>query len=285
VTREVLTGPPLPPGARPKVLLSWSTGKDCAWTLHVLRTGGRVDVVGLLTTINDTVNRVSMHAVRVDVAAAVAAGVGLPVWEVRLPSPCSNELYEARMAAVLVRAQEEGIRYVAFGDIHLADVRAYRLQKMAAGPVQPLFPIWSSAAGAPALARRMLDGGIRAVLTCVDLKVLPASFVGRRFDDALLADLPPGVCPLGENGEFHTLCVGGPHFHYRTEGVSGDGGCPGACGRGCTACGIRVKVLTDEPVLRDGLAFVDAVLAETEMDNLKGGGGGVVELASPTATA
>ena len=197
---------------RPKVLLSWSSGKDSAWTLHVLRLGGDVEVVGLLTTFNEAADRVAMHGVRRELVEAQAAAAGLPLWPVALPWPCCNDAYERCMAAALRRACGQGIAGVAFGDLFLEDVRAYRVRQLEGTGLQPLFPLWGSAADTPGLARDMLAAGLRAVLTCVDLQQLGEEFAGRPFDSALLRDLPPGADPCGERGEFHTFCYAGPMF-------------------------------------------------------------------------
>ncbi|MDR3683406.1 MAG: hypothetical protein P4L11_06735, partial [Geothrix sp.] len=185
---------------RTKALLSWSSGKDAAWALHALRCGGEVEVVGLLTTTNETFDRVAMHGVRRALVEAQAEAAGLPLWNVPLPWPCSNEAYEARMAEACARAVAEGIGAVAFGDLFLEDVRDYRIQKLAGSGLTPLFPIWNP--DTAALARDMVAAGLRATLVCVDPRVLEAPFAGRDFDAALLADLPPGVDPCGERGEF-----------------------------------------------------------------------------------
>ncbi len=216
-----------------RVLLSWSSGKDSAWTLHVLRQQLNVDVVGLLTTFNETAGRVAMHAVRRGLVEAQALATGLPLWPVLLPWPCSNAEYEQRMSAVIDRAREDGITHVAFGDLFLEDVRDYRIRQLSGTGVAPLFPLWGSPADTPDLARRMLDGGLRAVLTCVDPRQLPEPFVGRPYDAALLADLPPGVDPCGERGEFHTFCSGGPMF------------------------AVEIVVEVGETVSRDGFCFAD----------------------------
>jgi uncharacterized protein (TIGR00290 family) len=201
------------PPARPRALLAWSSGKDSAWTLHVLRQQGEVDVVGLLTTVNQPFDRVAMHAVRRELLAAQAGAAGLPLYTVEIPYPCSNAEYETAMAAAMARARGDGITAVAFGDLFLADVRRYREDRLRGSGIAPLFPIW----GFPTdvLARRMVDGGLRARLTCVDPKQLPAGFAGRDFDGALLDDLArlhPGVDPCGERGEFHSFAYAGPMF-------------------------------------------------------------------------
>ena len=197
---------------RPRALLSWSSGKDSAFALSVLRERGDVDVVGLVTTFNAAADRVAMHGVRRDLVDAQARSAGLPLWPVPLPSPCSNEAYEERMRAVVTRARAEGIEAFAFGDLHLADIRAYRERQLAGTGLAPLFPLWGSSADTPALARAMLAAGVRAILTCVDPRQLAAEFVGCQLDAALLAALPPTVDPCGERGEFHTFCWDAPAF-------------------------------------------------------------------------
>lgn len=197
---------------RPRVLLAWSSGKDSAWALHVLRQRGDVDVLGLVTTFNEAAGRVAMHAVRRDLVEAQAAAAGLPLWPVMLPWPCPNGAYEAAMHTALAEARRQGVTHMAFGDLFLEDVRDYRVKLLAGTGVEPLFPIWGTPADTPALARRMLAAGLKAVLTCVDPRHLDERFIGRMFDDALLAELPPGVDPCGERGEFHTFCFDGPMF-------------------------------------------------------------------------
>lgn len=213
-----------------RVLLSWSSGKDSAWALHVLRQQPDLEVVGLLTTLNEAADRVAMHAVRRELVEAQAAAAGLPLWPVLLPWPCSNEDYERRMSAVIHKAKQAGITHTAFGDLYLEDVRAYRIRQLAGTGIEPLFPLWGSADETPVLAVRMLEAGLKAVLTCVDPKQLAASFVGRWYDPALLADLPAAVDPCGEHGEFHTFCFDGPMFSHPIpirvgEIVSRDGFC------------------------------------------------------------
>lgn len=213
-----------------RVLLSWSSGKDSAWALHVLRHYPGVEVVGLLTTFNEVADRVAMHAVRRSLVDAQAAATGLPLWAVHLPSPCSNVAYEERMGGAIRRARQEGVTHLAFGDLFLEDVRDYRIRQLSGTGIEPLFPLWCTPADTRELGNRMLDAGVRAVLTCVDPKQLPESFVGRSYDAGLLADLPPGVDPCGERGEFHTFCFGGPMFAFELaveagETVSHDGFC------------------------------------------------------------
>jgi uncharacterized protein (TIGR00290 family) len=198
--------------SRPKALLSWSSGKDAAWALHALRQAAEVEVVGLLTTTNQAFERVAMHGVREALLEAQAEAAGLPLWKVPLPWPCSNEAYQARMAAVCAEAATQGVEVMAFGDLFLEDVRDYRIQNLAGTGLKPHFPIWNpDTAG---LARDMVDAGLKASLVCVDPRVLDAGFAGRTFDATLLADLPPGVDPCGERGEFHTFAWDGPMFQH-----------------------------------------------------------------------
>ena len=218
-----------------RVLLSWSSGKDSAWALHVLRQQQGQEVMGLLTTFNEAAGRVAMHAVRRALVEAQAAAAGLPLWPVPLPSPCSNAEYEEGMRAVIGRAREGGVTHVGFGDLFLEDVREYRIRMLSQTGIEPLFPLWSSPAGTPALARRMLTDGLRAVLTCVDPKQLSETFAGRAYDAALLSDLPPAVDPCGERGEFHTFCFDGPMFVN------------------------EIDVHVGETVSRDGFCFTDLV--------------------------
>ena len=205
-----------------RVLLSWSSGKDSAWALHRLRLEADVDVVGLLTTFNQAAERVAMHAVRQTLVEAQAAAAGVPLWPVALPWPCSNEQYAAIMTEVVARAGAAGITHMAFGDLFLEDIRAYRETQLAGTGITPLFPLWGRREDTPALAREMLAGGVRAVLTCVDPAQLPAPFCGREYDARLLDELPAEVDPCGENGEFHTFAVAGPMFAREIGVTVGD---------------------------------------------------------------
>ena len=193
-----------------RTLLSWSSGKDSAWTLHTLRQQDEHEAVGLLTTINAAFDRVAMHGTRASVLRAQAAAAGLPLTEVPLPWPCSNELYEAAMRDACAAAVRDGIEAMAFGDLYLEDVRRYRVERLAGTGITPIFPLWGRETHA--LVREMLDGGLRARITCVDPRKLPASFAGRELDASLLAELPPGTDPCAENGEFHTCAYAGPMF-------------------------------------------------------------------------
>ena len=193
-----------------KILLSWSSGKDSAWALHMLNLQHPGAVQALLTTVNEAVDRVAMHAVRRDVLEAQAHAAGLPLIVVPIPHPCPNEIYEARMKVAVEEAVASGFTHVAFGDLFLEDVRRYRIERLAGSGLEPLFPVW----GIPTdhLAGEMVSGGLRARVACVDTRILDASFVGREFDRILLEDLPSGIDPCGENGEFHTCVYAGPMF-------------------------------------------------------------------------
>lgn len=193
-----------------RTLLSWSSGKDSAWMLHRLRDDPEVEIVGLLTTLNSDADRVAMHAVRRELLRMQADAAGLPVREIELPWPCTNEDYERIMGEATSRAKSDGVTHIAFGDLFLEDVRKYREDNLKGTGVEPLFPLWGS--DTTHLAAEMVRGGLRAYLTCVDPKQLGADFAGREYGAKLLDDLPPGVDPCGENGEFHTFVFEGPMF-------------------------------------------------------------------------
>jgi uncharacterized protein (TIGR00290 family) len=193
-----------------RTLLSWSSGKDSAWTLHTLRQQGGYDVVGLVTTVNRAFDRVAMHGTRASVLRAQAAAAGLPLIELPLPWPCSNQQYEAAMRDACAAARRDDIEAMAFGDLYLEDVRRYREERLTGTGITPVFPLWGRETGA--LVGQMLDGGLRARITCVDPRKLPPSFAGRELDESLLAELPPGTDPCAENGEFHTCAYAGPMF-------------------------------------------------------------------------
>ena len=190
-----------------KGLVAWSGGKDAAWALHLARQQD-VEVAALLTT--TAAGRVAMHEVRGALVEAQAAAAGLPLWTIPLPWPCPNAEYESAMRAVLERARKEGIEAVVFGDLFLAEIRAYRESLLAGTGVRPVFPLWGK--DTAGLAAQMIAQGLRATVVCVDLRKLSARFAGRDLDAALLADLPEGCDPCGENGEFHTFAWGGPMF-------------------------------------------------------------------------
>jgi uncharacterized protein (TIGR00290 family) len=202
-----------------RILLSWSTGKDSAWTLHALRRDG-ADVAGLLTSLNETAGRVSMHGVREDILRAQADAAGLPLMTIPLPWPCSNEIYETRLRAAVDGAVAEGFTHVAFGDLFLEDVRKYREDRLAGTGLTPIFPLWGLPT--PQLARDMIAGGLRARLTCVDPRAMPREFVGAEFDRRLLDALPASVDPCGERGEFHSCVTAGPMFSRALEVEPGE---------------------------------------------------------------
>ena len=193
-----------------KILLSWSSGKDSAWSLHVLRQRSDVEVVGLLTTINAHFQRVAMHGTRYELLKAQAAAAQLPLWEVPLPWPCSNDGYEHAMAAVCASAVTQGISGIAFGDLFLEDVRRYREDRLRATGLNPIFPIWGR--DTRQLVSEMVDRGLRARIVCIDPTKLPADFAGRDLDHDFVRRLPANVDPCGENGEFHTFAYAGPMF-------------------------------------------------------------------------
>ena len=195
-----------------RTLLSWSSGKDSAWSLYILRQQNECDIVGLLTTFNREADRVAMHGVRRKLVEAQAKAAGIPLWDVDLPSPCSNADYERIMRDVCLKAIQACIEYIAFGDLFLADIREYREKQLKDSGLQPVFPVW----GIPTLelARSMIGSGVRAKVACVDTKCLGPEFVGREFDEQLLADLPPSADPCGEYGEFHSFVYAGPMFRY-----------------------------------------------------------------------
>ena len=193
-----------------KILVSWSSGKDSAWSLHVLRQRTGLEVVGLLTTINTHFQRVAMHGTRYELLKAQAAAALLPLWEVPLPWPCSNEVYEQAMAAACASAVSAGISGIAFGDLFLEDVRRYREDRLRGTGLEPVFPIWGR--DTRELIAEMIDGGLRARIVCVDPAKLPADFAGSDLDRDLVHRLPTFVDPCGENGEFHTFAYAGPMF-------------------------------------------------------------------------
>lgn len=193
-----------------RVLLAWSSGKDSAWSLHVLRQQAEVELVGLITTIDGARRRVPLHGTRLETVQAQARAVGLPLEVVPLPWPCSNEVYERAIRRAIENGLGRGATHLAFGDLFLEDVRDYRRQLLAGSGLEPLFPIWRHPTAA--LARKIMDAGLVAVITGVDKRKLSPAFLGRRFDRTLLEELPPDVDPCGENGEFHTCVLDGPMF-------------------------------------------------------------------------
>jgi uncharacterized protein (TIGR00290 family) len=219
----------------PPALISWSSGKDSAYALsEVLRTRS-VTPVGLLTTVTEAFGRVSMHGVRVDLLRQQAEAIGLPLTIVRIPYPCANEVYEREMGEALAKARSAGVRHVVFGDLFLGDIRRYRESRMKEVGMECVFPLWHRPT--KSLAREMLRAGFRARVVCIDPRVLADSFAGREFDQRFLADLPPGVDPCGERGEFHTFVTDSPLFRS------------------------PIAVQPGEVVIRDGFVFADLVPA------------------------
>ena len=220
--------------SRPKALISWSSGKDSAYALHAVRRAGEFDVVGALTTMTEVFARVSIHGVRQEILLAQCAAAGLPPRIVPIPFPCPNEVYETRMGAAIAAAAQDGITHIIFGDLFLRDIRTYREQKLAGTGVTPVFPLWELPT--LPLAQAMIADGFEAYLATVDLSKLPAEFAGRKFDRRLLADLPDGIDPCGENGEFHTCVLAAPIFTH------------------------RLAIATGERVTRDGYVYCDLVM-------------------------
>jgi len=216
-----------------KVLLSWSSGKDSAWTLHVLRQRGEVEVVGLLTTINTHFQRVAMHGTRHALLKAQADAAHLPLWEVPLPWPCSNEIYEQAMGTACTSAVEKGVSAIAFGDLFLEDVRRYREDRLRGTGLDPMFPLWKR--DTRELISEMLAAGLRARIVCVDPAKLPADFAGRDLDLDLVSRMPAGVDPCAENGEFHTFAYAGPMFDR------------------------PIPIIDGETVTRDGFVYADVL--------------------------
>ena len=221
--------------ARPKALVAWSSGKDSAWALHETRVAGDFEIVGALTTMTDTFRRVSMHGVREELLRAQLGAAGLHPVIIHIPYPCPNDIYERKMAEAVAAARASGVTHMIFGDLFLEDVRAYRERQLSGTGIVPVFPLW----GRPtrALADDMIDAGTEAYVCTVDLKKLPASVAGRRFDRVLLDALPAGIDPCGENGEFHSFVSGGPMLSR------------------------KVAVKTGRTVERDGFAYTDLLPA------------------------
>jgi uncharacterized protein (TIGR00290 family) len=219
----------------PKALIAWSSGKDSAWALHEVRVARDFEIVGALTTVTDTFHRVSMHGVREELLRAQFDAAGLRPVIIRIPYPCPNDIYERKMAEAIAAARASGVTHMIFGDLFLEDVRAYRERQLSGTGIVPVFPLW----GRPtrSLADDMIDAGTEAHICTVDLKKLPASFAGRRFDRVLLEALPEGIDLCGENGEFHSFVSSGPMLSR------------------------KVAVKTGETIERDGFAYTDLLPA------------------------
>ena len=222
---------------KPTAWLAWSSGKDAAWALHIARQAGFVEIVGLMTTLTQPYRRVSMHSSREELLMAQALAIGLPVRRVEIPSPCSDEAYAAIMRQALEPAQADGITHMVFGDLFLQWIRDYRTEQLAQVGMTVVLPLWHR--DTAQLAREMIDGGLTAHITCVDPKKLSPDFAGRAFDNAFLDDLPAGVDPCGENGEFHTFVTNTPDFNA------------------------PIEVTVGEIVERDGFVFADVVPAQS----------------------
>jgi len=214
-----------------RIVLSWSTGKDSAWMLHLLRHDPEIEISALITTINEAADRVAMHAVRRELLEQQAAAAGLPLWPVALPWPCSNQQYESIMREVCLRTVAEHVEGIAYGDLFLADIREYRERQLQGTGLEPIFPLWK--APTDQIAAEMIAGGLLAKVTCVDPRALPREFAARDFDATFLSDLPATVDPCGENGEFHTFAYAGPMFSK------------------------PIRVVPGEIVERDGFVFAD----------------------------
>jgi uncharacterized protein (TIGR00290 family) len=230
---------------RPKALISWSSGKDSAFSLYEVRRAGELEVVGALTTVTENVGRVSVHGVREDILRAQLAAAGLPPTIVPIPYPCPNEIYEARMGEAIARAKADGITHIIFGDLFLEDIKTYREEKLRGTGITPVFPLWLRPT--PQLAVDMIASGLETFVASVDMRKMPASVAGRRFDAQLLEDLPDGVDPCGENGEFHTCVTGGPMFSH------------------------ALPVTRGERIERDGYAFCDFILTAPESGRARAG--------------
>ena len=214
-----------------KTLLSWSSGKDSAWALHVLRQDPDIEVAGLFCTVNKAFERVAMHAVRIELLKQQADSAGLSLHLIEIPYPCSDEAYAEAMAAFVAQAKRDGVECFAFGDLFLEDVRRYREERLHGSGIVPIFPLWGMPTGQ--LSRDMLAGGLKAVITCIDPNQLASSFAGRSYDAAFLDELPEKVDPCGEYGEFHSFACDGPMFRY------------------------PIRTSLGETVQRDGFIFTD----------------------------
>jgi uncharacterized protein (TIGR00290 family) len=231
--------------SKPKALISWSSGKDSAFSLHEVRRAGEFEVVGALTTVTENSGRVSVHGVREEILRAQLDAAGLPPLIVPIPYPCPNGIYEARMGEAIARARACGITHIIFGDLFLEDIKKYREENLRGTGLTPVFPLWLRPT--PQLAHEMIASGLETFIATVDTKKMPASFAGRRFDTQLLAELPEGVDPCGENGEFHTCVTAGPMFSQ------------------------ALPVIRGECIERDGYAYCDLVLSAPAADRARAG--------------
>lgn len=214
-----------------KTLVSWSSGKDSAWTLHVLRQDPKIDVIGLLCTVNKMFDRVAVHGVRIELLKQQAKSVNLPLYIIQIPYPCNNVEYVKTMTSFIAEAKQEGIECLAFGDLFLRNVRKYRENLLKGTGITPIFPIWGIST--KMLSRRIISEGLKAVITCIDPKRIPTEFVGREYNEFFLNDIPENIDPCGENGEFHSFAFDGPMFRN------------------------PIEIILGETVYRDGSCFID----------------------------
>jgi len=216
-----------------KTMLAWSSGKDSAWALHMLRQNPEFELVGLFSTVNEAFNRVAMHAVRLELLMKQAQNAGLSMDVINIPYPCTNQEYEDRMKAFIEKAKEKKIECIAFGDLFLEDVRKYREEKLAGAGITPIFPLW----GIPTrtLSQDMIDAGLKAVITSIDPKLIPEEFIGKQYNESFLQQITDTVDPCGENGEFHTFAFAGPMFNE------------------------PISITVGEIVHRDGFVFADII--------------------------
>lgn len=221
----------------PKAWMAWSSGKDSAWALHTARQLGEVDIVGIMTTVTSVYDRISMHGVRRSLLEAQANALGLPLYCVEIPAPCSNQDYEERMRAAMQVAQAQEVSHIVFGDLFLEDLKEYRERNLAQVGMQAYFPLWKR--DTASLAQEMIDGGLKAHLTCIDPRKMPVSLAGHAFNTTLLNSLPDLVDPCGENGEFHSFVWDGPMFQR------------------------PIPVQVGETVERDGFVFTDLLPLES----------------------
>jgi len=203
-----------------KVLLSWSGGKDSAMALYEIQRTQQYEILSLLTVVTEDYDRVSMHGVRSTLLKQQAQSLGLPLEKILIPKSASNEEYESKMGITLTKFRQDGVSSVVFGDIFLEDIRKYREEKLSQVGMKGLFPLWKR--GAADLAQAFMDLGFKAIVTCIDSKVLDKTFIGRLIDERFLAELPPNVDPNGENGEFHSFVFEGPIFKQRIPFTIGE---------------------------------------------------------------
>jgi uncharacterized protein (TIGR00290 family) len=214
-----------------KTLISWSSGKDSAWALHILRQDPNIEIVDLFCTVNKVFDRVTMHGVRSDLLKQQAESVGLPLDIIEIPYPCNNDEYIAIMKAFIMKAKEKKIECFAFGDLFLENVRRYREALLEGTGITPLFPIWGIST--KMLSQQMVSNGLKAMITCINAEQFSQKYAGREYNQSFLKDIPNSIDPCGENGEFHSFAFDGPMFQY------------------------SIKVVTGETICRDGVYFTD----------------------------